>query len=105
MRLSTFLGVGLAATAAIALAQSRTDEWDANTARGTAVDLRLLPDGGCVVAAMCGRLVSADGGVTLEGCSEGPELQGANRTTCLQILEAGGKGWVKKQRFTVTGGF
>lgn len=71
------------AVSAVALAD-RTDVWLASTVSVYHVSLDLLPDGGCVVTAFA-SITKTDGGVTTEGSSP-TEVAGANRTTCLDIL-------------------
>lgn len=71
----------LIATIAIA---DRTDTWLASTIAITKVELAPLPDGGCTVTAY-GSYSNNLGKVVYEGTAT-TEVAGANRTTCLDIL-------------------
>lgn len=89
----------------LSLAQTRTDTFNAGDVEGTGVNLRLLPDGGCLAQDVCGRLVSVDGGTTLQGCSAGGEIQNAaRRTTCLNVLGLAGTTWLRSQNIGIDGG-
>ncbi len=62
----------------------RTDVWSAASVNVTLTELHKLPDGGCAVLAVA-AMTKQDGGVTIEA-SRLVEVSGANRTTCLDIL-------------------
>lgn len=62
----------------------RIDSWSAASVSVYKVELNLLSDGGCSVTAFA-SYTKADGGSVTEG-SATTEVAGANRTTCLDIL-------------------
>lgn len=89
-RLFFALFVGLAAgLAALAVAQTRRDDFDATGVVVTEGHLTALPDGGCAMR-WWGFVDSADGGVELTAYTDVVELRGAtNQNRCAQLLSAG----------------
>lgn len=75
---------GLLFIADVAIAD-RTDVWTASSVSVTRVDLLKLLDGGCAVAA-CATYTKQDGGTSGLRCTEQVNVAGANRTTCLDIM-------------------
>jgi hypothetical protein len=63
----------------------RTDTWSAASVKVYQVELLKLSDGGCAVQAHA-SMSKADGGTTTES-SAVVEVSGANRTTCLDIID------------------
>ena len=63
----------------------RTDVYLSNSAIVTRVHLDRLADGGCAVDA-CGQYSKQDGGTT-RACTPSIDVAGANRTTCLDLLD------------------
>lgn len=62
----------------------RSDVWLASTVQVKAVNLLLLDDGGCAVSATA-RYAKSDGGPSTETTGF-VAVSGANRTTCLDII-------------------
>ncbi len=62
----------------------RVDTWLASSVTVQTVTLLKLTDGGCAVSALA-TVTKSDGGVSLED-SAAIEVSGANRTTCLDVL-------------------
>lgn len=90
--------------AALGVAQTRTDTFDASRVTVDTLQLSALPDGGCQ-ARWCGSLTSSEGTHTLRECTDPLELRGAAaRATCRQQLEAGAKPVTAAMRFAVDGG-
>lgn len=63
----------------------RTDIWSAASVQVVSTNLQLLDDGGCAVVATA-RYAKSDGGMAME-TSAATQVAGANRTTCLDILQ------------------
>ncbi len=88
--------------AGVAAAQ-RVDVFDADQVppRGRVAVLAELEDGGCALAEVCARLPSTDAGSMLSSCKQPRlELRGANRTTCLNVLDKAGTWWANQENAT-----
>lgn len=76
--------VAVAALASVLALADRIDVWSAASVTVYKTELHLLADGGCSVTAWA-SYSKADGGQVSEG-SATTEVAGANRVTCLDIL-------------------
>lgn len=74
----------------------RTDVWSAASVDVHKVDLAKLSDGGCSVQAHA-FMTKQDGGIASES-SRPVEVGGANRTTCLDVLNTRGPALFKADK-------
>lgn len=87
-----------------AVAQTRSDTFNASGVRVYQANMVRLDDGGCSVT-WCGSLTSADGGASIQTCTPPRELTGAsNRTTCLNTLDLGANRVLNSMNFAVDAG-
>lgn len=84
MKINYAILAAIALVAGVALAD-RTDVWNAASVSVHDVHLRKLPDGGCSVQAWA-TYAKQDGGVA-DRPSNDQQVAGANRTTCLDIMD------------------
>ena len=77
----------IVAALAVSVAHAdRTDVWSASSVAVYKVELNKMTDGGCSVRA-CATLSKQDGGTKSKCTQEAVEVGGANRTTCLDIID------------------
>lgn len=78
----------LALLAGLALAQTRTDDFDAAAVSTTAVQLWPLEDGGCQARA-CGEVRSHDGGAVVRDCTDAFDVKATiNVNRCNALKDA-----------------
>jgi hypothetical protein len=94
----------LALLAGLALAQTRTDDFDAPAVVVTAVQLWPLMDGGCQARA-CGEVRSLDGGAVDRECTDAFDIRAAgNVNRCLGLRDSFAPRLQKALRFDVDAG-
>lgn len=99
-----FFVLMLSLTAAGAIAQTRTDDFDGAAVRVEVVQAWPLADGGCQ-ARWCGSITSADGGATQYECTDPVDLKATvNVNRCNGLANAGTNRVLKALRFDVDGG-